>query len=81
MMMHPELTYWLLTDVAECLSISRELSAKLWQFHAECLHPTNPGETPDTMLDVDDDDDKLGNWWHKLAPEEQVEINRAYDRY
>lgn len=77
---------WTLDEVAECLSISETLSAKLWGFLGECTNRTPQGgdgsngtvEEPSSRLDPDNDD-KLPHWWDKLTPAEQAEINNAYD--
>ncbi len=81
------LTYWTLDEVAECLSISRNLSSKLWGFLNDCKNKTPQGgdpsinpdhvETPDGRLDSSNDD-KLAHWWKNLSNEEKNEINEAY---
>ena len=78
--MHPELEYWTADEVAECLGISRELQRKLWGILNDCENPTISGETPDTRLDLDNDD-KAGHWWSSLTADEQNEINNAYEVY
>lgn len=79
------LKYWTVTEVAEYLSIGKELSAKLWGFYERVIGYTLPGGdgsegrnlTPDGQLD-ESCDDKLSHWWKELSAEEQQCINEAY---
>lgn len=90
--MNENLEYWTADEVAECLSVSSGLSAKLWGILSEATNKTPLGgdgsldsegrptvEEPSGRLD-EDNDDKAPHWWHKLTPEEQAEINAAYEK-
>lgn len=76
----PELTYWAADEIAECLYLSKELCIKLWGIKADSKKPTPIGsegaETPDCLLDLECDD-KPCHWWHKLTPQERIEIWEA----
>ncbi len=85
---NPGLKYWTADQCAECLDISQSLGHKLWSFLDEAINPTPMGgdgsdgtiEEPSGQLD-EDNDDKAMNFWHKLTPEEQEELNNAYVKY
>lgn len=85
--MPSDLEYWTADQVSECLSISSQLSGKLWKFSDDSENPTPLGgdgsdgtvEVPDGLLDLSNDD-KAGHWWGKLTEEEQAEIVTAYQK-
>lgn len=76
----PELTYWAADDIAECLPVSKALCIKLWGLKNDSSNPTPVGseaaETPDCLLDLKCDD-KPSHWWHKLTPQERLEVWEA----
>ena len=86
--MNPALEFWTLDEVAECLSISDDLSVRLWEILDACSNKTPMGgdgtngtvETPDGRLDSTNDD-KAPHWWNQLTPAQQTEINEAYAKY
>jgi len=71
MRMDPNLNYWTVTDVAECLNVSRAIRAKLWECHDDKMTPQM--ETPDLIQTGND----MEKHWHKFSEQEQEEINAA----
>jgi hypothetical protein len=79
------LEYWTCDEVAECLPVSKDLYRRLWAILGEAERRTPTGgdgtggtcEYPDARYGTGEDD-KARQWWGRLTPEEQMEINSAY---
>lgn len=71
MRMEPNLNYWTVTDVAECLNVSDVIRGKLWDCHNDKMAPEL--ETPDLVETGND----IEQHWHKFSEQEQAEINSA----
>lgn len=91
--MNQGLKTWTADEMAECLTISDALSAKLWRIVSEAETHTPLGgdgspdrrgnptvETPDGRLN-ETEDDKPRQFWKKLTEDEQDELNKAYAKY
>jgi len=82
--MHNGLTMWTCDAVASCLPLNDDvLGEKLWDILANSKNRTPAGgedyETPDCLLD-EDNDDKAPHWWGLLTDDEQITINLAYEK-
>jgi hypothetical protein len=77
MKMPDGLEYWTLDEVAECLSVGKNLYRKLWGLLDECENITP--EYPDARLGTTEDD-KIKQWWNKLTQDEQKEICDAWEK-
>jgi len=73
------LTYWTVTECAECLDgLSDRLMGQLWSFHFDDKAFV-PGE--DSWPELRETGNDLKNHWDKLTPEDQTQLNLSFNNY
>ena len=81
------LAYWTADEIAECLSVSHDTYARLWQIVAECekagtaMPLGSDGSNGTTQLPIvaDSYSNQPHAFWTALTPAQQHEIASAYE--
>lgn len=66
---------WSPDEVAECLVVSPELYAKIWNELVPIYDKWPRSEVPDDFSKR-----CLAKWWYKFTPEEQAALNKAAEK-
>jgi len=80
------LGYWTADEVAECLDVGNELYAKLYSLANEASnHKPLGGDgsdgTTEEPIVANDCGNSMKQLWDKLTPEEQEQIEEAFNDY
>ena len=71
MNMPVELTHWTADEIAECLSVGRDLYVRLYEIKSEANNPTPVWTQYPEYRIGSEFDDKTPHFWTKLTTEEQ----------
>ncbi len=72
------LKYWTADEIAECLSVGRDLYVRLYEIRSEAKNPTPVWtQYPEDRLGLEFDD-KTHHFWDQLTEAEQAIISEAF---